>query len=174
MSSRTCCASSRVGTRISAAGSAVLDGSSRSTIGNANPRVLPEPVFERARVSRPDRASSQTIDWIGKGSVMPRASRAATTGSETPSARKPTGTSVTSKGYRADLQLERAVERADQVRHDQELRQGERLAALEVAAGLLDHADPIALQPLVGVQRRPHRLLQLGAGVRRTVAVDVQ
>ena len=94
-SSQTCWQSSRVGTSTSAAGSGVDAGSSWSTMGKAKPRVLPEPVFERARVSRPERASSHTMAWIGKGSIMPRASSAAATGSETPRSRNVSGTSVT-------------------------------------------------------------------------------
>ena len=99
-SSRTCWASSRVGTRTSAAGRGCASGSSRSAIGIANPSVFPEPVLERARVSRPARASSHTIDWIGNGIKIPRSASACTTSSETPRSRKPTGSLLTRRGYR--------------------------------------------------------------------------
>ena len=83
-SSFTCCASSRVGTRINAAGCFVSSGESCSTIGMANPSVLPEPVCDLASVSRPDVASWITITWIGKGSWMPRLARVSITASDTP------------------------------------------------------------------------------------------
>ena len=61
----TCCASSRVGTSTSAGGRRVV-GSHRSTIGRANARVLPEPVGDRASMSRPAIASRMTRVWIGE------------------------------------------------------------------------------------------------------------
>src|SRR4051812_12128412 len=86
-SSATCCASSRVGTRTSAAGAASSDRS-RSTIGSANASVLPEPVCERARTSLPAVASSMTRAWIGKGAAIPRAARALMAASDTPRSAK--------------------------------------------------------------------------------------
>src|SRR5919106_983664 len=56
-------------------------------MGIANPRVFPDPVFDRASVSRPDVASSITMTWIGNGDSIPRAARARTTSSETPRSR---------------------------------------------------------------------------------------
>ncbi len=69
---------------MSAPGLGEASGSSRSMMGSAKPRVLPEPVFDLASVSRPAVASSSTIAWIGNGAVMPRAASASTTGSVTP------------------------------------------------------------------------------------------
>ncbi len=46
-------------------------GESCSTMGIANPSVLPEPVCDLASVSRPEVASWITITWIGNGSVDP-------------------------------------------------------------------------------------------------------
>src|SRR6266516_4254501 len=86
-SSRTCTASSRVGTSTSASGCRSALGSSCSTIGIAKPSVLPDPVFDFANVSRPAVASWITITWIGNGTTIPRATRAWTTGSDTPRSR---------------------------------------------------------------------------------------
>ncbi len=86
-SSFTCCASSRVGTKISAAGCFVSSGESCSTIGIANPSVFPEPVWDFASVSRPEVASWITMIWIGKGSWIPRLARVSITASDTPRSR---------------------------------------------------------------------------------------
>src|ERR671919_1935058 len=87
MSSATCRASSRVGTRTSALGrlSAVVV---RSTIGIAKASVLPEPVGDFASTSRPASASGRTRDWMVNGSRMERAASASATGADTPSSRK--------------------------------------------------------------------------------------
>ena len=60
------------------------DGVSRSTIGTANARVLPDPVRDLARMSRPAIASRSTNDWIAKVSFIPRIRSASTTGADTP------------------------------------------------------------------------------------------
>src|SRR5947209_713147 len=86
-SSRTWTASSRVGTRTRASGCRSALGSSCSTMGIAKPRVLPDPVFDFASVSRPAVASWITITWIGNGTTIPRATRTWTTGSDTPRSR---------------------------------------------------------------------------------------
>src|SRR5512132_2540842 len=82
-SSATCAASSRVGvsTRADGVGPA---GSTRSTRGMANARVLPEPVCDFARTSRPAMASQSTSVWMGKGAVMPRWASARTTAGDAP------------------------------------------------------------------------------------------
>src|SRR5438034_464873 len=87
MSSVTCEASSRVGTRTSAdgRGSFVVV---RSTIGTANASVLPEPVGDLARTSRPASASGRTSAWIRNGWWIERAASASTTGRDAPSSRK--------------------------------------------------------------------------------------
>src|ERR687892_2665671 len=87
MSSATCRASSRVGTRTSALGrlSAVVV---RSTIGIAKASVLPEPVGDFASTSRPASASGRTRDWMVNGSWMERAASASATGADTPKSRK--------------------------------------------------------------------------------------
>src|SRR5689334_5818130 len=87
MSSVTCEASSRVGTRTSAEGRGSLVVV-RSTIGTANASVLPEPVGDLASTSRPARASGRTSSWIRKGLWIERAASASTTGRDTPSSRK--------------------------------------------------------------------------------------
>ena len=81
----TWAASSRVGVRTSAAAprpSVAI----RSTSGMPKARVLPEPVGDCATTSRPASASRRTRSWIGKGSVMPRATRASATDCDTPRA----------------------------------------------------------------------------------------
>src|SRR5213596_1072192 len=52
----------------------------RSTMGSAKARVLPDPVGERTRTSTPASASGRTSSWMGNGSWIERATRAATTG----------------------------------------------------------------------------------------------
>src|SRR5207248_2099410 len=58
----------------------------RSTSGIPNASVLPEPVGDFARTSRPASASGRTMVWIRKGSVKPRAASASWTCALTPSA----------------------------------------------------------------------------------------
>src|SRR6266545_2684212 len=86
-SSATWAASSRVGVSTSADGVGPA-GSSRSTRGMANARVLPEPVCDFARTSRPAMASGTTSDWMGKGAVMPRWLSARTTAGDAPRSMK--------------------------------------------------------------------------------------
>src|SRR5690349_10480658 len=87
MSSVTCEASSRVGTRTSAEGRGSLVVV-RSTIGTANASVLPEPVGDLVSTSRPARASGRTSSWIRNGWWIERAASASTTGRDAPSSRK--------------------------------------------------------------------------------------
>src|SRR5690348_14703574 len=47
-------------------------------------RVLPDPVGDLARTSRPASASGTTMVWMGKGDSMPRAASAAVTGADAP------------------------------------------------------------------------------------------
>jgi hypothetical protein len=82
-SSVTCTHSSRVGTRTRADAPSV--GETRSTIGIENASVLPEPVRDLARTSRPSSASRITSAWIGKGASIPRLARIEATASDTPS-----------------------------------------------------------------------------------------
>ena len=58
---------------------------SLATSGMQNPRVLPEPVRPRPRMSRPDRASGKTAAWMGNGALMPAAVSASVSGAGTPS-----------------------------------------------------------------------------------------
>src|SRR3954469_18931222 len=87
MSSTTCAASSRVGTRTSALGRASAPAV-RSTSGTPKAIVFPEPVGDSARMSTPASASGRTRLWTAKGSWMLRAASACTTGALTPSAPK--------------------------------------------------------------------------------------
>ena len=87
VSSATCMASSRVGTSTRPAGT-LASREMRSTMGIANAIVLPLPVGDLARTSRPARASGRTSSWIGKGAEMPRCASAAQTCSDAPRARK--------------------------------------------------------------------------------------
>src|SRR4029077_19423744 len=87
---RTACtwvASSRVGTSTRPRGrhAIVYPPASRATSGMLNPRVLPEPVWARPRMSKPARASGSVAAWTGYGTVMPSWPRAATSGAGTPS-----------------------------------------------------------------------------------------
>src|SRR5919107_424798 len=85
ISSTTCEASSRVGTRTSAEGRPAAP-LTRSTRGIPKASVLPEPVGEAARTSTPARASGKTSVCTAKGAEKPRRSSARTTGALTPSA----------------------------------------------------------------------------------------
>ena len=58
----------------------------RSTSGMPKASVLPEPVGDFARMSRPASASGRTRDWMRNGSTMPRAASACSTAALTPSA----------------------------------------------------------------------------------------
>src|SRR6266700_5546027 len=62
------------------------------------PSVLPDPVWPRPRMSRPDRASGSVAAWMGKGVVMPSASSTATRGAGTPMAAKEAGAGRHSMG----------------------------------------------------------------------------
>ena len=86
-SSTICVASSRVGASTSAAGLRSL-GSSRSAIGRPKARVLPEPVGDWTRTSRPARTSAMTSFWTANGATMPRFLSASVTGRETPRSAK--------------------------------------------------------------------------------------
>src|SRR3954471_2356906 len=83
----TCAASSRVGTRMSAAGrfGAAERPASLARSGSPKAIVLPEPVCPRPSTSRPARASGRQAAWIGNGVVMPRRSSAETSLSGMPS-----------------------------------------------------------------------------------------
>ena len=87
VSSATCMASSRVGTSTRPAGT-LASRLMRSAIGIAKASVLPLPVGDLARTSRPASASGRTSSWMGKGSEMPRCASAAQTCSDAPRARK--------------------------------------------------------------------------------------
>src|SRR4051794_36778122 len=80
-------ASSRVGARMSALGRGP-PGLTRSTIGTANASVLPDPVGDLARTSRPARTSEMTSRWMANGTVMPRSARAPHTARDTPRSAK--------------------------------------------------------------------------------------
>ena len=62
--------------------------SSATTVGIANAMVLPLPVWPRPSTSRPARESGNVADWMGNGSVTPRAASAVTMGAGTPNALK--------------------------------------------------------------------------------------
>src|ERR1700733_10767435 len=62
----------------------------------AKPRVLPEPVRPRPRMSRPASASGSAAAWIGNGVVMPAPTRAVTIGAGTPRSAKVTSSGVIS------------------------------------------------------------------------------
>src|SRR4026209_1999186 len=77
-------ASSRVGTSTRADGrGSAADG--LSTMGSANASVLPDPVGDFARMSRPAMASLRTSAWISNGAWMSRLASAWETGSDRPS-----------------------------------------------------------------------------------------
>src|SRR6266550_1706618 len=123
MSSVTCEASSRVGTRTSADGR----GSSvvvRSTIGTANARVLPEPVGDLARTSRPASASGRTSSWIRNGWWIERAASASTTGRDAPSSRKDCCDMCCSTPYGFEICLPRNTRR----RNEKLISPGDRIA----------------------------------------------
>ena len=129
-SSRTWVASSRVGTSTSASGCLAASGSSCSTIGIANPSVLPDPVFDFASVSRPDVASSITIDLDRERLVDAHAGEGLDDGvghAEVAEGRD--GFAHLPCRLAVRLEVEGAVERADEVGHDEQLRQRQRFAA---------------------------------------------
>src|SRR5829696_5184417 len=76
-------ASSRVGASTRADGQAP-PGSTMSASGTPKASVLPEPVGDLTRTSRPSRTSGTTIDWTANGVSMPRLARAPATGADTP------------------------------------------------------------------------------------------
>jgi hypothetical protein len=86
-SSVICVASSRVGARMSADGRRSV-ASTRSTMGTPKASVLPDPVGDRARTSRPASTSATTSCWMAKGVSMPRAASALTTARDTPRSAK--------------------------------------------------------------------------------------
>src|SRR3954451_25080574 len=53
-------------------------------MGRTKASVLPEPVGDSARTSRPASASGRTSDWTANGSVMPRRARAPVAADDTP------------------------------------------------------------------------------------------
>src|SRR4051794_15804676 len=53
-------------------------------MGRTNASVLPEPVGDSARTSRPASASGMTSDWTANGLVMPRRARAPAAADDTP------------------------------------------------------------------------------------------
>ena len=85
--SRTCTASSRVGTSTRPRGvrGAGLRPASRVIIGRPKARVLPEPVWARPSTSRPARQSASVAAWIGNAVRMSRRSRAVTSSCGRPS-----------------------------------------------------------------------------------------
>ena len=87
-SSVTCSASSRVGTRTSAAGAACVRVDALDDAAMAKASVLPEPVGDLASTSRPASAAGMTRAWIWKGLTMSRAASALTTSALAPSAAK--------------------------------------------------------------------------------------
>ena len=76
-------ASSRVGARTSAAGRRSV-ASTRSTTGMPKASVLPDPVGDLARTSRPASTSAMTSSWIAKGVVKPRSDSAEQTTADAP------------------------------------------------------------------------------------------
>src|SRR4051812_36084859 len=53
-------------------------------MGRTKASVLPDPVGDSARTSRPASASGMTSDWTAKGLVMPRRARAPVAADDTP------------------------------------------------------------------------------------------
>src|SRR5438876_8666580 len=143
MSSVTCEASSRVGTRTSADGR----GSSvvvRSTIGTANASVLPEPVGDLARTSRPASASGRTSSWIRNGWWIERAASASTTGRDAPSSRKDCCDMCCSTPYGFEICLPRNTRR----RNEKLISPGDRIADRVVRVAVaLRGAMPFSEQP---------------------------
>src|SRR5262249_49780984 len=86
--SATWFASSRVGTRTSAAGRLDCAWWMRSSNGMPKARVLPDPVLALPQRSRPRRRSGMVSAWMGKGSSIPDWWSAWTSSEETPSASK--------------------------------------------------------------------------------------
>src|ERR1700733_4839034 len=103
-------ASSRVGTSTRPRGRAgrVDPPASRLTRGREKPRVLPEPVCARPRMSRPARPSGSVAAWTGNGVAIPWPSRTLTSGAGTPSASKLVG-SVTPGSGAVELSAGTAV-----------------------------------------------------------------
>src|SRR6266704_2821266 len=143
MSSVACEASSRVGTRTSADGR----GSSvvvRSTIGTANASVLPEPVGDLARTSRPASASGRTSSWIRNGWWIERAASASTTGRDAPSSRKDCCDMCCSTPYGFEICLPRNTRR----RNEKLVSPGDRIADRVVRVAVtLRGAMPFSEQP---------------------------
>src|SRR6201996_9668863 len=104
-------ASSRVGTSTRPRGrpGRVDPPARRLTRGREKPRVLPEPVLARPRMSRPARAYGSVAPWTGHGAVIPWSSRTSTRGAGTPRAVKVVAASVTSSSGAAELSAGRAV-----------------------------------------------------------------
>src|SRR5256885_10573142 len=143
MSSVTCEASLRVGTRTSADGR----GSSvvvRSTIGTANASVLPEPVGDLARTSRPASASGRTSSWIRNGWWIERAASATTTSRDAPSLRKDCCDMCCPTPYWFEICLPRDTRR----RNEKLISPGDRIADRVVRVAVaLRGAMPFSEQP---------------------------
>src|SRR5256885_4491715 len=143
MSSVTCEASLRVGTRTSGDGR----GSSvvvRSTIGTANASVLPEPVGDLARTARPASASGRTSSWIRNGWWIERAASASTTGRDAPSSRKDCCDMCCSTPYGFEICLPRNTRR----RNEKLISPGDRIADRVVRVAVaLRGAMPFSEQP---------------------------
>src|SRR5580693_6138898 len=103
-------ASSLVGMRTRPRGRAgsVDPPASRLTRGREKPRVLPEPVWARPRMSRPASASGSAAAWTGNGSVIPWSSRTSTSGAGTPRSAK-VASAVRSGAGTAELSAGMAV-----------------------------------------------------------------
>ncbi|CAB4943783.1 unannotated protein [freshwater metagenome] len=87
ISSTICVASSRVGTSTRALGRG-SSASMPSTRATPKAIVLPEPVGEATRTSRPARASGSASSWMANGDSMPRSASAVATALDTPRSAK--------------------------------------------------------------------------------------
>ena len=143
-------------------------GDSCSTIGIANPSVLPEPVCDLASVSRPDVASWITITWIGKGSWMPRLARVSITASDTPRSLKDVMDDA------EDNPCTTSVHRAEQGTRFRASAVGWPVLAEHERTGATDGRSDSALERLRGAARRRQHPMHDGGGLGAPDVVDVR